>query len=534
MAGEIVHPDGRHELTPEADAALDSSPLHNADLAPVPIAKRTWTTYNYVALWIGMAHNIPTWGLAAGLVLLGMAWYQAILTIMLANIIVLVPMLANSHAGTKYGIPYPVFARASFGVFGANLPALMRAGVACGWFGIQTWIGGTAIFTVMGALFGTDSWWTTAPNLAIGFGDPQPWTLWLSFVVFWALNILIIVRGMDAVRRFENWAAPFVLIVAVVLLIGMTTKAGGFGPLLEDHGTVGWGSDFWFKLFPPALMGMIAFWSTLSLNMPDFTRFGKGQREQAVGQILGLPTTMTIFPLIAVLVTSAATVVFPGEEPENLFNPVYLVGLMNDGTIVGTIVVLLSLVTLGVATLSVNVAANIVSPSYDFSNAWPKRISFRTGGLITGVIGVLLQPWNLYSDPNSYIFTWLGTYGGATGAIAGVLIADYWFIRRTNLHLADLYKPNGAYRYASGWNWRAVAALLVGIFFAIGGSYSAVEGKPFPVDGIIPFLKTPFAFADYSWVVGLVVSFVLYWVFTRFVPAREATPSAMAAEQPVA
>jgi NCS1 family nucleobase:cation symporter-1 len=276
-------------------------------------------------------------------------------------------------------------------------------------------------------------------------------------------------------------------------------------------------------------MGMIAFWSTLSLNMPDFTRFGKGQREQAVGQILGLPTTMTIFPLIAVLVTSAATVVFPGEDPGNLFNPVYLVGLMNDGSIVGLIIVLLSLVTLGVATLSVNVAANIVSPSYDFSNAWPKRISFRTGGLITGVIGVLLQPWNLYSDPNSYIFTWLGTYGGATGAIAGVLIADYWLIRRTNLRLADLYKPNGAYRYASGWNWRAVAALLIGVVMAIGGSY----GGPFPADGILPFLKTPFAFADYSWVVGLVVSFVLYWALMRFVPARESAPVAESAAQPV-
>ncbi|MBI3744984.1 MAG: NCS1 family nucleobase:cation symporter-1 [Chloroflexi bacterium] len=524
--GEIVLPDGRHELTPEADMALGTSSLHNDDLAPVPIKKRTWTTYNYVALWIGMAHNIPTWGLAAGLVLLGMAWYQAILTIMLANIIVLVPMLANSHAGTKYGIPYPVFARASFGVFGANLPALMRAGVACGWFGIQTWIGGTAIYTVAGALFGADSWWTNAAKIQIGFGGPQPWTVWLSFAIFWALNIVIILRGMDAVRRFENWAAPFVLIVAVLLLVWMTIRAGGFGPLLADHGKVGWGSDFWFKLFPPALMGMIAFWSTLSLNMPDFTRFGQGQRQQAWGQILGLPTTMTVFPLIAVLVTSAATVVFPGEKAGDLFNPVFLVGKLNDGSAVGVLVVVLALFTLGVATLSVNVAANIVSPSYDFSNAWPKRISFRTGGLITGVIGVLLQPWNLYNDPNSYIFTWLGTYGGATGAIAGVLIADYWYIRRTSLKLTDLYKADGIYRYASGWNWRAVVALLVGVVMAIGGSY----GGPFPADGILPFLKAPFAFADYSWVVGLIVSFVVYAVLTKFVPAPQ-TESARAMSQ---
>jgi NCS1 family nucleobase:cation symporter-1 len=512
MMEQTVLPDGRVELKPEVDAALGQSVLHNDDLAPVPIAKRTWTTYNYVALWIGMAHNIPTWGLAAGLVALGMAWYQAIFTIMVANIIVLAPMLLNSHAGTKYGIPFPVFARASFGVFGANLPALLRAGVACGWFGIQTWIGGGAIFVVVGAIFGADSWWTTAKPLNIAFfGDTIAWTQWLSFAVFWALNIIIILRGMDAVRRFENWAAPFVLIVAVFLLVWMTIQAGGFGPLVEDHGTVGWSIDkFWLGLFPPALMGMIAFWSTLSLNMPDFTRFGKSQRQQAIGQALGLPTTMTIFPLIAVLVTSATIKVY--GQP--IWDPVALVGKFDN-----VLVVILGLFALGVATLSVNVAANIVSPSYDFSNAWPKRISFRTGGLITGVIGILIQPWNLYSNPDTYIFTWLGTYGGATGAIAGVLIADYWWIRRTNLKLADLYRADGVYKYLRGWNWVAVVSLLVGILFAIGGSYSSVEGKPFPVNGIIPILKP---LADWSWVVGGVVSFLLYGVLTKIVPTTRA------------
>jgi NCS1 family nucleobase:cation symporter-1 len=527
MAGvtmdQIVRPDGRVELDPAVDHALDVSVLHNEDLAPVPIAKRTWTTYNYVALWIGMAHNIPTWGLAAGLVLLGMAWYQAILTIMVANVIVLIPMLLNSHPGTKYGIPFPVFARASFGVFGANLPALIRAGVACGWFGIQTWIGGTAIYVVVGKILGPDSFWMTASTVKIGLGDAQPWTLWLSFAIFWFLNIIIIWRGMDAVRRFENWAAPFVLVIAIFLLIWMTAQAGGLGPLVEDHGTVGWSVDkFWLGLFPPALMSMIAFWSTLSLNMPDFTRFGRSQREQAIGQTLGLPTTMTIFPLIAVLVTSAATVVYPTDKPADLFNPVYLVGKFDN-----TLVVILALFTLGVATLSVNVAANIVSPSYDFSNAWPRRISFRTGGLITGVIGILIQPWNLYNDPNSYIFTWLGTYGGATGAIAGVLIADYWWIRRNNLKLADLYKPVGIYRYAAGWNWVAVVSLLVGIVIAIGGANSA-SGAPFPVDGIIPILKPVY---DWSWVVGLVVSFLLYGVITS-VLRRGAMPEPTPAGQP--
>jgi NCS1 family nucleobase:cation symporter-1 len=334
--------------------------------------------------------------------------------------------------------------------------------------------------------------------------------MWLSFLFFWALNIAIILRGMEAVRRFENWAAPFVLIVAVLLLIYMVVQAGGLGPIVNEHGTVGWGSDFWFGLFPPALMGMIAFWSTLSLNMPDFTRFGRSQREQAIGQAIGLPATMTIFPLIAVLVTSATVVVYG----ETIWSPVDLAGRIEN-----PLINLFALFTLAVATLSVNVAANIVSPSYDFSNAWPSKISFRTGGLITGVIGILIQPWNLLSSPGLYIFVWLGFYGGATGAIAGVLIADYWLVRRTSLPLADLYKPQGLFRYARGWNWRAVAALAIGAFLALGGAYTAPgQDGPFPPDGIIAVLKPLY---DYGRVVGLLVSAAVYWALLKLVPGRE-------------
>jgi NCS1 family nucleobase:cation symporter-1 len=506
VGDEIVYPDGRHELAD--DRAIRDSPLYNEDLAPVKIARRTWTTYNYMALWIGMAHNIPTYLLASGLVAIGMAWYQAILTIAVANVIVLIPMLLNSHAGTKYGIPYPVFARASFGVFGANVAALLRAGVACGWFGIQTWIGGGALYTLTGALFG-DSW----TKASVVFG--QPWTLWLSFAIFWAINIFIIVRGMDAVRRFENWAAPFVLLVAAFLLVWMTIKAGGFGPIVSQGGKVGWGTDFWFKLFPPALMGMIAFWSTLSLNMPDFTRFGRSQRDQVLGQTLGLPTTMTIFPLMAVLITSATVVVY--GKP--IWNPVDLVGQFHN-----PIVVIFALFTLAVATLSVNVAANVVSPAYDFSNVLPKLISFRTGGLITGVLGILIQPWNLLTNPNVYIFTWLGFYGGALGAIAGVLIADYWVIRRTELKLADLYKTNGIYRYASGFNWRGLVSLLVGGLLAVGGAYSTPGNGPFPAHGIIEPLYSwfPIHLYDYSWVIGFLAAFLCYLALAAAFPVTRA------------
>jgi NCS1 family nucleobase:cation symporter-1 len=508
-----VHEDGRHELTPQAEDSIAASGLYNEDLAPVPIDGRTWTTYSYMALWIGMAINIPSWTLAAGLIFLGMDWVQAVFTIALANIIVLIPMILNSHAGTKYGIPFPVFARASFGVIGANLAALMRAFVACGWFGIQTWIGGGAIFFLVGAVLGEDSWWATASTIGIGFGDPQPWTLWLSFVIFWAMNLFIILRGMQTLRVFENWSAPFLIGISVLLTVWMVIQAGGFGPIFNQANAFGgWTGDFW-ALFFPSLMGMIAFWSTLSLNMPDFTRFGRSQRDQAVGQALGLPTTMTLFAVLAVI-TASATVVVYGET---ITDPVALVATFDNA-----LVVVIALFAVVLATLTTNVAANLVSPSYDFSNAWPKRISFRTGGLITAVIGVLIQPWYLISDPAVYIFTWLGFYGGALGAIAGVLIADYWLIRGTQLKLADLYRSDGVYGYAAGWNWRGVVALLVGGLLAVGGAYTVEGGSgPFPVDGIIPLFQPLY---DYSWIVGLLVSFVLYWVLSKVFPAESPEP----------
>ncbi|HXM56455.1 MAG TPA: NCS1 family nucleobase:cation symporter-1 [Candidatus Dormibacteraeota bacterium] len=497
-ADEVVHPDGRHEL--RSAGALAGSPLYNADLAPVPIERRTWTTYNYCALWIGMAHNIPTYLLASGLIALGMAWYQAVLTIALGNLIVLIPMLLNSHGGTKYGIPFPVLARASFGVFGANLPALLRAFIACGWFGIQSWIGGEAVFTLMGALLGP-AWSRAATVLG------NPWTLWLSFAIFWVIQMAIILRGMDTLRRFENWAAPFVLVVALFLLAWMVIAAHGFGPILGQGGKVGWGPSFW-TLFFPSLMAMLAFWSTLSLNMPDFTRFGASQRQQALGQALGLPTTMTFFPLLSVLITSATVVVY--GKP--IWDPVALTGQFTN-----PLVVVVALFTLAVATISVNVAANTVAPSYDFSNLWPKAIGFRTGSLITGVLGILIQPWRLLADPHVYVFTWLGFYGGLLGSVAGVLIADYWLVRRTELRLTDLYRTNGIYSYTAGWNARGVVSIAVGAVLAVGGAYTAAGTPgPFPSAGLIWPLRPLY---DYSWVVGFVVALALYFVLTALFPA---------------
>jgi NCS1 family nucleobase:cation symporter-1 len=493
--------DGRVDLADRG--TIEHSRFYNEDLAPVPIEQRTWTTYNYFALWMGMAHNIPSYTLAASLIVLGMNWLQAFLTITIANLIVLVPMLLNSHPGTKYGIPFPVFARAYYGVRGANLAALLRAFIACGWFGIQTWVGSEALYVILGKLIG-DSW----TNSTVVGG--QHWTLWLCFAVFWVIQMLIIWRGMEAIRRFENWTAPLVSVGFLILLAYVLVKAGGVGPILSAPSKLGWDADFW-KVFAPALMAMIAFWSTLSLNMPDFTRFSRGQRQQVRGQILGLPTTMSFIALVAIFTTSGAQVLFPGDP---IWDPALLASRFSS-----PIVVIIALAALVLATVSCNLAANVVSPSYDFSNAFPKRITFAVGGLITGVIGVLIQPWRLISDPHIYIFAWLGFYGGVLGAVAGVLIAGYWLRDRTRLSLADLYKGEGRYWFSGGWNWRAVVATLVGAVLAVGGAYNG----PFPADGLIPFLKPLY---DYSWVIGLVASLLTFVVLSWPAQRREpvATP----------
>jgi nucleobase:cation symporter-1, NCS1 family len=471
--GEIVHADGRVEL---ADAsALAASPLWNEDLAPVPIARRTWTTYNFAALWISMAHCIPTYMLASGLMNSGMSWKQALFTILLGNTIVLAPILLNSHPGTKYGIPFPVFARAAYGTAGSNLPALMRALVACGWFGIQAWIGGEALHTFFAAVF--PGW---PALLGAGFSGHTT-TEWVSFLLFWGLNVFVIYRGMDLLRKVENWAAPYVLVVTLALLVWAVREAKGLGPLLAQPGKFRTFAEF-FPVFVPSLTAMIGFWATLSLNMPDFTRFGRSQKEQVVGQVVALPTTMFAFAAMGVLITSASAIIF-GEA---IWDPVKLVGKFTN-----PLVVAVAMFSVVVATLAVNIAANVVSPANDFANAVPKLISFKTGGLITGLVGIAMQPWRLLADPKGYIFTWLLGYSGGLGSIAGVLVADYWIVRRRSLDLRALYVKEGAY---GGWNPAAVAATFAGCFLAWGGL-------------VIPFMRPLY---DYAWFVGFFAAGGLY------------------------
>jgi len=419
--------------------------LYNEDLAPVSAERRSWGLYNYASLWVAMSVCIPTYMLASGLIAGGMSWWQAVGTILLGNLIVLIPMLLNAHAGTKYGIPFPVFVRASFGVRGANIPAVLRALVACGWFGIQTWIGGQAIYTMLGIV------WPAARTSQAG--------LWICFFAFWALNVAVILRGIETIKFLEGIAAPFMLGVGLLLLWWITSLAGGLGPVLSAPSKFHTTGEF-FRFFVPSLTGMVGFWATVALNIPDFTRYAKSQRAQMLGQALGLPAAMTLYSFIGVAVTSASVVIF-GEA---IWDPVTLLGRFNR-----PVVALVALVALLIATLNTNVAANVVSPSNDFSNLNPRRISFRTGGLITCVIGIMMMPWKLLGSFSAYIFGWLVGYSGLLGPIAGIMIADYFVLRHCNLKVDDLYRADGAYAYGRGINWRAVGALAAGVAVALTG-----------------------------------------------------------------
>lgn len=466
---------------PESNEPIETrkGSLYNEDLAPVTRSERTWSTLNYLTLWVGMSSQIPTYLVASGLIILGMNWWQAIVTVALGNVLILIPILLNSHVGAKYGIPFPVFARASYGVYGANLPAIMRGLVATGWFGIQTWIGGTAVNLGIAAVV---PGWTTFGGTIGGY----PLGMWISFLIFWALHMYIIYKGMDALRRFQTWAAPIVLAFGIGLAVWMVVAGHGLGPILSDPGRLNSFGTF-LPVFIPSLVGVMALWATLSLNVPDFTRFARNQRSQLIGQAIALPTGMTMFAVLGVILASGSKVVF-GEA---IWDPVELAGRIGVPS-----VELVALLGAAVATLTVNMSANVVSPSYDFSNVSPRHISRRTGGMLVGILGIICQPWRLVSDPSGFIFGWLGGYGGGMGAIAGVMIADYWILRRGELRLRDLFSERGVYRYRGGWNMRALSATAVGLFIAWGGY-------------VIPPMRP---LADYGWFVGFFAAGLVYWV----------------------
>jgi len=478
------------------DLIKKNNSLYSEDLAPVPESKRTWTTWNYAALWISISLCIPTYMLASSLIEGGMNWWQSILTIFLGNVVVLIPMILNGHAGAKYGIPFPVFARASFGTSGANIPAMLRAIVACGWFGIQTWIGGFAIFQMMRL------WIPSLENLPAIF--PESWGLQtgpaICFLLFWLLNMYVVYLGVESIRKLLVFKAIFLPLAALALLFWAISAANGLGPILQTPSKFTNSSDF-FAFFFPALTGMVGFWATLSLNIPDFTRYAKSQKAQINGQIIGLAPSMTMFAFVGVVVTSATTIVFG----TTIWDPVVLAAKFESKMLVSV-----AMIAVAISTLATNIAANIVSPANDFANLSPSKISFRTGGYITGIIGIMIFPWKLIADPSGYIFTWLVGYSSLLGPVGGIMIVDYYFIRKQQLVLRDLYETKGIYSYSSGFNNKAVIALLLGILPNVPGfllTIKAVSDDVFPhwISGLY----------HYAWFVGLFISGGIYWILMQ-------------------
>jgi NCS1 family nucleobase:cation symporter-1 len=461
--------------------------LSNRDLAPTLPERRTWGLYNYIALWFSMSMEITTYQLASSLIAKGMDWKQAVGTVLLGNLIVLVPMLLNAHAGAKYGIPFPVFIRAPFGVRGANLPAILRAIVACGWFGIQSWIGGQAIDSMLVVIW---------PSL-----DGNAGVLWASFLLFWLLNMIIVWRGVESIRHLQAFGAPFMFVMAALLLIWIRIKAGSFGNMLSAPSHFHSTREF-LAVFFPSLTAMVGYWSTLALNIPDFTRYSKSQNAHAWGQAFGLPVAMALYTFVGISATSASEVLF--GHP--IWNPIQLIGAFHQ-----PFVAFVALIAVLIATLNVNIGANVVSPSNDFSNLYPRLISFRTGGLITGFLGLAMCPWKLLATPDAYIFGWLIGYSGLLGPVAGIMVSDYFLIRKTELDINSLYHREGMYHYSKGINPRAIVSLVLGVSVALAG----VLVKP------LHFLY------DYAWFVGFFLSGGTYAVLMRFTssPRPVALPS---------
>jgi len=474
----------------------NTSSLYSDDLAPVPVSKRTWNTWNYAALWISMSLCIPTYMLASSLIEGGMNWWQAILTIFLGNTIVLVPMVLNGHAGARYGIPFPVFARSSFGTKGANIPAMLRAIVACGWFGIQTWIGGFALYQVL------HLWIPSLATLPAIF--PKSFGLAtgpaICFLAFWLLNMYVVYLGIESIKKLLVFKAFFLPAAAVALLFWAIVAAKGLGPILQQPSKFASNAAF-FTFFFPALTGMVGFWATLSLNIPDFTRYAKSQQAQIKGQIIGLPPSMTLFAFIGVVVTSATTIVYGSP----IWDPLTLAGKFDSKLLVSV-----AMIAVVISTLATNIAANIVSPANDFANLAPAKINFRKGGYITGIIGILIFPWKLVADPGGYIFTWLVGYSSLLGPVGGIMIADYYFIRRQQLQTEQLYLPNGIYRYINGFNYCAITALLLGILPNVPGFL--VNIKIIAPDVMPGWLVQLY---NYAWFTGFFISGLTYFYFMR-------------------
>lgn len=474
-----------------------SSDLWNEDIAPTDPAHRTWTWLHYGALWIGMVMCIPVYLMASGLIEEGMSAAQAVTTVLIGNLIVLIPLLLIGHAGAKYGIPFAVLIRSSFGIRGSRLPAILRALVGCGWFGIQCWVGGSALYAIGNIVTGGALNGPVVPALGINIGQ------FVSFLLFWAMHLYFIKNGPESIRWIETYTAPLKIIIVAALLLWAYNKAGGFGDILTGASAFDEGGkragQFW-SVFWPSLTAMAGFWGTLALNIADFTRFARSQRDQVIGQAIGLPIPMAALSFVGAAVTSATIIIY-GEA---IWDPVNLAGRMEG------FAVAIGLAIITIDTLCVNLAANTVGPAYDFSAISPRYINFARGGYITAILGVIMAPWKLIESTQGYIFTWLTGYGALLGPVLGVMLADYWLVRRRQIDVNDLFKANGQYTYINGWNPAAIIAFALGVLPNLPGFLHTAFPASFPnVSSIFLNIYT------FAWFVGVFIAMGVYYLLMR-------------------
>ncbi len=461
---------------------IANSPRYNEDIAPTRASQRTWSKWNVASLWVGMAICVPTYILGGVLTAaFGLSVSEALWTILIANVVVLIPLTLNAFPGTRYGIPCPVVLRASFGIIGSNVPSLVRALVACGWFGIQTLFGGIAIHILLSAMF--DSWAALG-----GTGEV------LGFFIFWIANIVVVIRGSESIKHLEALAAPLLLVVAIGLMFWALPKIS-ISELLSVPATRPEGASF-FGYFMAALTAMVGFWATLSLNIPDFSRFAESQRAQVVGQIIGLPLTMFLFAGLGVVLT-AASVELVGET---ISDPINLIGKIDS-----PLWVALSMAMIILATISTNTAANIVSPTNVFQNVAPKLINENRGVILTGIIGIALMSWELLKrlgwleteiSIEGLYSNWLIGYSSLLGPIAGIMIVDYFAIKKQSYDLLALYQDNAGY---PAWNKAGFIAFLI----PVGLTVIAIT------TGELSWFYT------YGWFTGSILGGLIYYIVAR-------------------
>ncbi|GAB4833535.1 Neuronal calcium sensor 1 [Ancistrocladus abbreviatus] len=449
----------KHIPSPKSDPLEPDPTLINDDLKPTRPDQRTFSGWEMASLWIGLVVGVPTYYLAGSLVDLGMAWWQGIATVVAANIILLVPLVLTGEPGTRYGLSFPVLARSSFGIYGANVPTLLRALVGCGWYGIETWIGGEAIYlllpnSVKESAFSTNfiPWLGTSP------------LEFICFLSFWVVQLGIVWKGMEGIRALEKYSAPILIVLTSCLLTWAYVNAGGFGYMLSLSSRLST-SQFW-ALFFPSLTANISFWATLALNIPDFTRYAKSQKDQIIGQI-GLPIFMGAFTFVGLAVTSSTKVIFG----RIISSPIQLLGQIG-----GLTTMILAITGISLATITTNIAANVVAPANALVNLSPSAFTFRKGALLTALLGIAFQPWRLLKSSESFVYTWLVGYSALLGPIGGIVLVDYYLLKNTKLNIEDLYSlsPRGEYYYKGGYNLVAMAALITGILPIIPGLLNKV------------------------------------------------------------